>query len=307
VTVFDQIAATLSAGVDEVGALDGRFLLPALALQLGNLLFRSLVWRNVLVSAYPDRRVPVVSVAASYAAGAAINAFTPARGGDLAKLLLVRTRIAGSTLATIASSLSVVLLLDGAIAAVLVTGLWAFGILPTLPTLPSLDPRWLVVAGVAGLVLALASKLRTRYARALLARIGQGLAILRSPRRYVATVVPFQLAAWACRIGVVFLVLAAFHIHVGLSTAALLVVLNGVSTAAPVPGGAGTQQVLAAYALQGVAPVAQAVSFSVSMQLGITIVNTAVGLAAAMLLLGTYRPLAAVRSSLELVRAERGR
>jgi uncharacterized membrane protein YbhN (UPF0104 family) len=303
VTIFDHIAAMLATGVDELGTLDSRFLLPALALQFGNLLFRSLVWRNVLAAAYPQRRVPVVSVAASYAAGAALNAFTPARGGDVAKILLVRTRIAGSTLATIASSLSVVVVLDAVIAAALVGALWAFGILPALPAAPSIDTRLLAVAAAAALGLALAFKVRRGFTRSLLGHLAQGLMILRSPRRYLATVVPFQLAAWACRIGVVFLVLAAFHIHVGVATAALLVVLNGFSTAAPVPGGAGSQQVLAAYALHGVAPVAQAVSFSVSMQLGVTIVNTLVGMAAMMLLVGTHRPTAAVRSGLELVRS----
>jgi uncharacterized membrane protein YbhN (UPF0104 family) len=307
VTIFDHIASALSAGASEVGALDGRFLLPALALQLGNLLFRSLLWRNVLAAAYPDRRVPTIFVSAAYAAGAALNAFVPARGGDLAKLLFVRTRIAGSTLATIAASLSVVLILDGAIAIVLVATLWALGILPALPTLPALDPRWLALAGAAVLAVAVSFRLKPGLVRSVLAHLARGLAILRAPRRYLVTVVPFQFAAWACRIGVVFLVLAAFHIHVSLTTAALIVVLNGLSTAAPVPGGAGTQQVLAAYALHGVAPVAQAVTFSLSMQLGVTIVNTAVGMVAMMLLLGTYRPLAAARSSLTLVRLERNR
>ncbi len=142
--------------------------------------------------------------------------------------------------------------------------------------------------------------LRPGLVRSVLAHLARGLAILREPRRYLLTVVPFQFAAWACRIGVVFLVLAAFHIHVTLATAALIVVLNGLSTAAPVPGGAGTQQVLAAYALHGVAPVAQAVTFSLSMQLGVTIVNTAVGMVAMMLLLARTghwpRPARASRS-----------
>jgi uncharacterized membrane protein len=43
------------------------------------------------------------------------------------------------------------------------------------------------------------------------------------------------------------------------------------------------------------------------MQLGVTIVDTLVGMVAMMLLLGTYRPVAAVRSSLALVRLDRRR
>ena len=126
---------------------------------------------------------------------------------------------------------------------------------------------------------------------------------MRSPWLYLRTVLPFQLAAWACRIGVVYFVLEAFRIEAGFATAALVVVLNGAATAVPVPGGAGSQQVLATYALQGVISTAAAVSFSLSMQVGVTAVNTAVGLAAVMVLFRTLRPVAAAAcGALELRR-----
>lgn len=301
-TVLDHIAATLAAGVDRVEALDARFLVPALVLQLGSLALRSLVWRNVLAAAYADRHVPVVSVAASYAAGSALNAFTPARGGDVVKLLLVRTCIAGSTLATIVASFSVLLLLDGVISGTLITGFWALGVLPALPALPSVDAWWLLLAGLVPLGLVLACKVRPKLVRSALAHVVQGLAIVRKPRRYLTTVVPLQLAAWCCRLGVVFLVLAAFNIHVGIETAAVLVVLNGLATAIPVPGGGGTQQVLAAYVLQSVTTVAEAVSFSLSLQLGVTIVNTLGGMFAMLLLVRSHNPLDAVRSGFALAR-----
>ena len=51
------------------GELDGRYLLPALGLQLLTLVFRSLAWRGVLVAAYPGRRIPILSVGGAYAAG----------------------------------------------------------------------------------------------------------------------------------------------------------------------------------------------------------------------------------------------
>jgi uncharacterized membrane protein YbhN (UPF0104 family) len=114
--------------------------------------------------------------------------------------------------------------------------------------------------------------------------------------------VPFQLAAWACRVGVVFLVLQAFRIDVSPMTAVLVLVLSGASTAVPVPGGAGTQQVLAAYALQGATSIAGAVSFSVGMQVGVTVVNTIVGVVATMVLFRTIRPLAAVRAARAVAR-----
>ncbi|HSI97974.1 MAG TPA: hypothetical protein VK926_06390, partial [Gaiellaceae bacterium] len=63
----------------------------------------------------------------------------------------------------------------------------------------------------------------------------------------------------------------------------------------------GTQQVLATYALHGVVSVATAVSFSFGLQLGVTVVNTAVGLVALMVLFRTVRPQAAVASTRALV------
>jgi glycosyltransferase 2 family protein len=306
VKFLDRGLEALDAAGDQLIQLDGRFLLAALALQLANLGFRAVVWRNVLKAAYPERRVPLASVAGSYAAGGALNAFLPARGGELVKLALVRSRIPGSTVPTIAATLTVVLVLDLVLGALLLSGLAAFGVASIqipfrgqMLMLASLAiPAALVVAVVA-------LRLRPRRARMLLSHLAQGAAVLRTPGRYVRTIVPFQLAAWGCRIGVAFFVLAAFGIQAGLATAALVVVMNGLSTAVPVPGGVGTQQVLAAYALRGVVPLAGAVSFSVGMQVGITTVNTLVGLTALMLMLRTFRPLAAVRSGAGLARSVR--
>jgi hypothetical protein len=155
-----------------------------------------------------------------------------------------------------------------------------------------------VVAAVAAIVVffLIGRRYRAGVGRFLVSA-ARGLAIMRSPSLYARSVLPFQLGAWACRIGVVYFVLQAFRIEAGLETALLVVVLNGLSTAVPVPGGAGSQQILATYALQGVISTAAAVSFSVSMQVGVTAVNTAVGLAATMLLFRTMRPIAAARSA----------
>ncbi len=299
---LDHVLGAAQMALERVGHLDGRFLLPALALQLATLGFRALAWRNILAAAYPERRIRVGSIACVYAAGVALNAFTPARGGEALKVLLARTRIPGSSLPTIAGSLTVVLALDAVLGAVLVGVLVATGALPGLPGPPSLGMVPALVGAIVIVGGVTAAYLRPEAFARVARRVARGLAVLRTPRRYVATVVPFQLAAWACRIGVVLLVLHAFRIDAGPVTAALVVVLSGAATAVPVPGGAGTQQVLAAYALQGVVSVAGAVSFSVGMQVGVTVVNTLVGLVATMLLFRTLRPLAALRSARSLAR-----
>lgn len=301
--VLASLVDAADSASDRFGALDARFLAPALGLQLLTLVFRSLAWRGVLVAAYPGRRIPVLSVAGAYAAGVAMNAFTPARGGELAKLLIVRTRIPGTTVPTLAATLTVVLVADALIGGALVGVLWVTGVLPTLPAPPGASAATLVAAVLAVLAAALAVtyRLRPEPVRRVARRAAQGLSVLRQPTRYVCTVLPFQLAAWTCRIGVVFLVLAAFGIKASLATAALVVVLNGASTLVPVPGGAGTQQVLATFALQGAVSAATAVSFSLGMQVGVTAVNTTVGLIALMLLFRTVRPVGAVRSARALV------
>lgn len=302
-TFLDRGLNALEAAGAQVAGLDGRFLLVALVLQLAGLGLRAVVWRNVLSAAYDDQRVPIAPVAGAYAAGVALNAFLPARGGDVVKLALVRSRIHGSAVSTIAATLTVVVLLDLLVGALLLGGLAAFGV--TTIQIPSVGVLPLVAVSAAIAAVLIALRLRPRRARILLAHLAQGAAILRTPVRYLRTVVPFQLAAWACRIGVAFFVLAAYGIEAGLATAALVVVLNGLSTVVPVPGGVGTQQVLAAYALRGVAPLAGAVTFSVGLQVGVTAVNMLVGLTALMLMMRTARPLAAVRSGAALARSMR--
>ena len=303
----EPLIDAVDSAAAQIAELDTRFLLPALVLQLVALALRAFAWRGVLAAAYPGRRMPLASVGTAYVTGVALNAFTPARGGELAKVAIVRARVPGTTVPTIVASLAVVGALDLVLGGALLLGVWSAGGIPALPT-----PGVAVLPIGAGVVAAVAvatpvvHRLRPELVRRTLARLAQGFAVLRSPRRYLLTVVPFQLGAWAARIGVVFLVLSAFNIEATLLMAALVVVLNGAATATPVPGGAGTQQVLATYALYGAVSVATAVSFSVGLQVGVTVVNTTVGLVALMLLFRTVRPLTAVASTRALVTRSRG-
>jgi len=283
--------ATLDSFSDQVAALDARWILVALAFQLGNLGCRAVAWRGVLAAAYPDARIRLPDVGAAYAAGVAANAYLPARGGEAVKIALVRLRIPGSTVAGVGASNGVILLFDTAVGASLLTLAWTLGLVPALPR-----PSPLTVAGaaaavaVAAIVVAAVPRLR--------ANLRQGVSILASPRRYLRRGVPYQAGAWACRIGVAFAMLAAFGVPATVPIAGLVVVASGMSTLVPAtPGGAGTQQLLIVVALQQVASAASALSFSIGMQVGITLVNTIVGLVAIMLVFGTMRP-AAIRAAL---------
>jgi uncharacterized protein (TIRG00374 family) len=124
---------------------------------------------------------------------------------------------------------------------------------------------------------------------------GQGATILRTPGRYLRTVVSMQAAAWASRLGAAFFLLAAFGLPASLRLAMLVVVLGGLSTLVPAtPGGMGTQQLLLVYALHGTVAAATALSFSIGMQVAVTTTNTIIGILAVMIVFKTMRPIAAV-------------
>ncbi len=295
-------------------ALDGRLVAVALLFHLANFGFRSLAWRNVLRAAYPDRPVPLLGIAGAYAAGVALNSFTPARGGDLLKIALVRARIRGSSVPTIASSMGVVTLFDLVVGATVIVALAAFGLLPALPGLPALPAAPALVtdhllltlfatAALGALALVLARRFRARLVSAW-AGVKAGAAILGSPRRYFTEVAPIQLSAWVCRVGAAFFLLAAFGLPATLVTAVIVVMVGGLSTVVPTPGGVGTQQVMLAYLLHATASTATVVSFSLGMQAAVTVLNASLGAAAVMLMFRTLRPASAIRAHLRAARAE---
>lgn len=301
----DAVLDSLEDAAHHLATLDLRFVVVALVFQLANLVLRSFALRNVLAAAYPEKRISPLTVGSAYAAGMALNAFTPARGGEALKVALLRLRIPGSSVPTLVAAGVLLSLLDAVIGASLIGAAWSLGALPDLPSprLPSVSVLTAHPIVVAALVLAAAAAALllvgplARSARGILLHIEQGGAILRTPGRYVRNVVTLQLAGWSCRTGVAFCLLAAFGLPATVPLAVLVVVAGGLSTLVPTPGGAGTQQVLLVYALQQTASTAAALSFSVGMQVGITTVNTLIGVAAMMLMFRTLRPVAAVRAA----------
>jgi uncharacterized membrane protein YbhN (UPF0104 family) len=292
--------------VDFFAAADPRLALLALTLHLSNIALRTLAWTNVLRAAYPDRRVPLLGIAGAYAAGMALNSFVPARGGDIAKIALARTRIRGSSVPAIGSSMGVLSAFDALVGASVILLLAAFGRIPSPPGLPGLPAVVGSVAGhpalvgvAAALLVGAALVVGRRWAprvRPLWQNFRQGFAILGSPRRYATEVVPVQLAAWTCRIGAAYFLLAALNVPASLSAAAIVVMVGGLSTLVPTPGGVGTQQVMLAYLLHTTASTATIVSFSIGMQAAVTTLNVLIGLTAAMLMLRTLRPMSALRT-----------
>ena len=261
--------------------------------------------------------MPLLGIGGAYATGVAVNAVTPARGGDLVKIAIVRTQIRGSSVPTIAASMGVVTLFDAVLGVCLIAVLAGFGLLPAVPAVPTLptvsglvvDHPVLASAGIV-LLAAAAALLARRFGgalRTLWKRFKDGAAILGTPRRYLTDVVPMQLSAWVCRIGAAYFLLAAFQLPATLAAAVIVVMAGGLATVVPTPGGVGTQQVLLVYLLHTTASAAAVVSFSLGMQAAVTTLNALIGMVAAMLLFRTLRPAAAVRARVQAAMTEAGR
>ncbi len=273
----------------------------ALACHFLRLAARVRGWQNILAAAYPGTLVPFKGIFGAYWAGVAVNAITPARGGDVVKLYLARHRISGSSYPTLGSTLVVETLFDFCLATVLLLVALQQGLLPGLPDLPAIPafdwsfavahPRLaafllsvLVAAAILGFVWA------SGHVVAFKEKVKRGFVILDDPRLFLEQVVSWQALSWVFRIGSVYFFLEAFNIPATFDTVLAVLVVGGLATTLPfTPGGAGTQQAVLVFALAGWASSSAVLSFSVGMQLATVALNAAVGFGAIALMLGTVR------------------
>jgi uncharacterized membrane protein YbhN (UPF0104 family) len=278
----------------------------ALLLHTLNLLLRTGAWYSILRAAYPGVRYRYRSCAGAYLAGVGVNAIAPARGGDLVKIFITRSRLEGSTTPTLLASLLVETLVD----IVLGLAIFAFALtqhtlprVPELPSIPAFEWSWAVsnptITAIIATAVLLAGILLMRRvkvaSRAFAARVRQGFTILRTPRRYFALVAFPQVLGWACRVASAAAFLEAFGIPGTLRNALLVMVVGSLSTLLPVtPGGVGTQQALIVVVLGGAASDAQLLSFSVGMQAAVIVSNAILGAIALILMLRTFSLRAAI-------------
>jgi uncharacterized membrane protein YbhN (UPF0104 family) len=285
------ITAAIETFASRLSHVSVTLLVLAVALHLANQLLRATAWRAALAAALPHHRIARGPVAAAYLAGAGVNAVLPARGGDVARVVLVSRRAApGCCCVTVASTLLVETVMDAALGIALAAWALSSGALPE--GVSGLRPPggtavlW-ALAIAAGLAASLVAGRARRRARILLAEMRQGLTILRTPRAYLRGVAAPQAAAWGARFCSVYCFLHAFHIQAGPAQAALALLAGSLATLMPLtPAGVGTQQALLAVVLSGVASPAAAISCGLGTQLVITAVNVAAGGTCAGLLLG---------------------
>jgi uncharacterized membrane protein YbhN (UPF0104 family) len=290
-TFFDQLAAV---GWTMLGI--------GLAFHLARLVCRALAWRNILAASFPSARIRRLPIFGAYVAGVGLNSLAPARAGDVLKLVLTNHRIEGATYATLTPTLIVETLFDTVVAAGIL--IWALqqNVLPgldVLPTLPAIDWSWpaqhplaaAVIAVVWVTVIVLLIVIWSRRVERFKQRVAAGFAILRDPRRFAVGVLSWQALSWVFRTGTAYTFLRAFHLPATAYTTTLVLSVQSLSTLLPfTPGGVGTQQGLIVYVFRKQA-IAKSllVSFSIGMQIALTVFNVALGLIALAAMARTLR------------------
>ncbi len=271
-------------------SIEPRYLLVALVLQSAQTLLNGLAWRNVLGACYPLEKVSRREIVAAYCGGVGLNAFLPVQAGTIAYLGMSRAVIAGSRTSTILAAAVVQNLFYVAVGVLV----WAYllvgkpGASDTAYDLISRNTGVAIATAIlTAAMVAIALRLAWDWLLRLYDSLIEGAAILRTPVRYVTTVLAPQVASYACRVGVNMTFMAAMGIPVSVQAVFLLLAANSISSAIAVtPGGLGTQQALAVVALRQIAPAAAVATYSLTQQAVITAWNIAFGLAVMAIVFG---------------------
>jgi glycosyltransferase 2 family protein len=291
----------IEAFFDAFASIHWGWLALAIVFHLGRIAARSRAWRNAVAAAYPDTEVAWRQVFGGYVAGIGANALLPGRGGDLLRLYIVKHRVEGATYPTLAATLLADGIFDIFAALALLSWALAAGVLPggdVLPTLPAIDWLWvfrnpwqsIVIAGFFLAIALVVGGLAYRRITEFWLRVRQGLAVLRTPRRYLRCVALWDAADWALRLTAVFFFLHAFGLPATVYNTFAYQVAGSLATALPLtPGGIGTEQALLFFIFSGVAPASKILAFSVGVKLVTITVNVTLGVGAVAIMLRSLR------------------
>ena len=262
---------------------------------------------NILRAAYPDERIEFKYIWGAYIAGYGFNAVVPARGGDVIRLFLTKSRVPNSSYPAVASSFVVELIFDLCMAVPVLAFAFSQGVFPKPPDfskLPAFDlaffashPRFtLFVLTLLGIAVLAGFALLSARVRAFWERVRQGLTILSDRRRYFREVFAVQFVGWLFRFTAFFFLLEAFNVGGSVRNVLLVLGVNAVAALVPfTPGGAGVQQALLVKVFAGAATGATVASYSVGQQIAIAAFTFGVGFCA---LVWVFR----IRSFKEVIR-----
>jgi uncharacterized membrane protein YbhN (UPF0104 family) len=243
---------------------------------------------HILRAAYPEERFQFRYIWGAYMAGYGFNAVVPARGGDIIRLFLTKSRIPNSSYPAVASSFTVELIFDLCMAVPILAFAFSQGAFPKPPDfskLPAFDlaffashPRFtLFLLTVLGIAAVIAFALLSAKVRAFWQRVRQGVTILFDRRRYFREVFAVQFVGWLFRFTAFFFLLSAFNVGGSVRNVLLVLGVNAVAALVPfTPGGAGVQQALLVKVFGSGATVA---AYSVGQQIAIAALTFGIGLA----------------------------
>ena len=96
---------------------------------------------NILRAAYPDERIDFRYIWGAYIAGYGFNAVVPARGGDVIRLFLTKSRIPNSSYPAVGSSIFVEAIFDLCMAIPILAFAFTQGVFPKPPDFSELHAR----------------------------------------------------------------------------------------------------------------------------------------------------------------------
>jgi uncharacterized membrane protein YbhN (UPF0104 family) len=254
--------------------------------------FRARASFHILRAAYPDERIQFRYVWGAYIAGYGFNSVVPARGGDVVRLFLTKSRVPNSSYPAVASSFAVELIFDASMAVPILAFAFSQGVFPKPPDfskLPAFDlaffashPRFtLFLLTLLGIAVMVGFALLSARVRAFWERVRQGLAILSDRRRYLREVFAVQFCGWLFRFTAFFFLLSAFNVGGSVRNVLLVLGVNAVAALVPfTPGGAGVQQALLVKVFSGTAAGATVAAYSVGQQIAIAAFTFGVGFVA---------------------------
>jgi glycosyltransferase 2 family protein len=283
------------AFAERLAAVHWGLLAAAIALSFLNLALRSRAWQQILRAAMPAERIRYRTAFGAYCAGVGVNAIVPARAGDLVKMFLVVRSNPRARYATLTGTLVAETLFDFLVAGALLVWVLLAGVLPGVrfPDLPTFElsaavrhPEitLVIVAALAVLAVFLARRVRSFWRQ-----FGQGLAIVRTPSRYLRSVVSYQALGWGCRVGAAFAFLEAFGVPGSLRNALIVQVAGSLGSLLPAtPGGLGPKQALLVVMLAGEAGRTDVLAFSAGMEVSLLVANVALGAACLALMIRNF-------------------
>ena len=271
---------------DALTAMNWEWVIVALLFNLLSVFARSLAWDMAIKQSMPPPHPRYRLVFSAFCVGLFGNAVLPGRVGELARVAVLRRHLPGRGGTTPR--------LVGSVFAHRMFDLFPMILLVVWVLLFARIPRWaylsIEIALAAGVVLffvalALArmhqagvtegvGRLRLQWARA-----RQGLGVLRNPfAAAIATIC--QLLGWTCQLLAVWSTMFAFHLHLPIVAAGLVLVLMNVATIFPLwPGNVGlTQAAIALPLVRYGVDYAHGFAFGIGLQLIEASVGIGIGL-----------------------------